>query len=394
MDIRYKIAFLILAFVFISFPFSPIVNFGGAIFALLVLSPVLPKFIRVLLAIQALWSLIFIFGSRLYLDELEHDLQHYYFIYQTLQEGNLSALFYFAGGLEVGWPLLFYMIGLLFPDLAAIDVAIANSFVCSLLFLLWLECYGLKDFRSTDRAAVVGVSILFLSMTTFGYLERQAIATALLLFMISVQRLSHKIIFLVLASLFHITSLPLGIVLYILIIHTNRLKSIHILLLFVMLLVVRFLFFDLIWFLSGFATFDGLNKFGLYTREGGDYFFIASVRLFVLLLLLMIPLWLYKKTIRKEWHNVIFFFLCIYFAFIGVPLVSERVGFIFLYIYGFLLCLITFRQGALKGVVGVFAIFYLFLFILEKLNLIAITIDPFWSRYPVISPNPFYFLSV
>ena len=69
---------------FLFLPFSPMISFLLSVFALLFYSPFMSKYNRFLLSIIGFFSLVYIFGSRSYIGELQADLTAYYNIYYSI----------------------------------------------------------------------------------------------------------------------------------------------------------------------------------------------------------------------------------------------------------------------------------------------------------------------
>ena len=133
----------------------------------------------------------------------------------------------------------------------------------------------------------------------------------------------------------------------------------------------------------------GISKFLFYAEKIG--FNIISYRFLVLLFLLLLANLLYIKDNSSKWKTPIIVLCLLHFIFLGVPMLAERINFIFLFLYGYFLFITLYKK--LFKVLVIALIIYSFYFTLEKVNIITMPIDAFWSRYPVFSFEPFYYLN-
>lgn len=369
-------------------PFFPLGAFWFAILALLVEGNLLNKLFRRYLGGVAFISLIIIIASRNYTDELNNDLSIYYNVYILLSAKVNSAIFVFGNGYEIGWPLLYYGVSLIFDNVTPIELAIINTSLCAFLVFIWIERYGLKNLLIDEKSIVLACAILLMSVQTFGYLQRQALSVCILLFSISNIGRKRCYVYLILSSLFHLSSLPIGI-LYIILtkLKTNNKTLIVFLVLTIIFKLTYVVFFN-------FISMTGLDIPGLYKIQ---YFIeranantITSMRFALLIFPLLILAFFMKGSILlHKWRNVIIISCVLYIAFLGIPLAPERINFILLILYGYFLYL---TLANYKRVVIIIGLAYSILFLLEKTNLIGSYDNLFWVRYPLINFTPFYYL--
>ena len=393
MNIHYQVYSLSLAlcvFSLLFIPFSPLISFSLSIFTLLVTSKHLISYLRHCLIINSMISMIFIVASRSYIDELNHDLGHYYLVYQGLSQGYYSEIFGFGGGLEIGWPLVFLGVSRIFPALNAIDVAIINTSLCMVLLYLWINKYAIKIADYRDAGVVAALIILFASVQTFGYLQRQALATVILLFAISTSGFKSGALIIV-ATIFHLTSLPIGLLFLCIKKWSHKIKIQHVIITLGIIILIKFNFIFIINYIALIGDgFPGSNKLNFYLINASE-FALTSKRFAILIFPMIVSILLLWNRIPKSHFKIIAIFSCLsYMAFLGIPLGPERVNFILLFIYGFFVYMYIY--SFFPHITMFFIMIYGVFFIAEKLNFFGTAMDPFWSRYPYISCEPFYFL--
>ena len=98
----------------------------------------------------------------------------------------------------------------------------------------------------------------------------------------------------------------------------------------IIIVLLRFLFDSIIMLLFkvGFAK-------ALFYLEMIDSTSIASVRFLILIFLLLITNLIFFKDKSSKWKAPITILSFFYIAFLGIPLFSERISFVFLYLYEF-----------------------------------------------------------
>lgn len=367
--------------------FFPLGAFFLAVGSLILLSSSIPTLFRYFLGLIALFTLLVIIGSRTYIDELEHDLAHYFAVYQSLHTGNYNEIWGFGDGIEIGWPLIYLIQGKLFSQFNnPIHLSLFNTGLCLLLLFLWVESKLLLTVVKRDRSLVLGLIILFLLVTTLGYLQRQALAIVIALFALTASNKKRTILFTILAGLFHISAVP-TIITYRYLLKKKISRSVF-LIIAVGLLGFRFLFMDIIiLILSSGIDFPGIHKLHYYFVTQGT-FMIASLRFAVLELGLIAILLIRWKYICSPWKNVAAFTAICYLALLGLPLLSERLNFIVLVLYGFFFY-IALESSSRKSFNVLFCkgigLLYLVLFCIERSGLFIDVLDPYWQRYEQIS---------
>ncbi len=371
------------------FPFSPLLCFLLTIFILIFYTPFISNLYRRALFFVGMLSLTYIFGSRSYVDELGADLTIYYNAFNIIKNNNnfLEIIFdfkIFGNGLEVGLICLYKLYSILFNSVTPIDLSVYNIIVSGIGLIIWYEIYGIKNIPPTYRAVCVAFILSFLSVSTFGYLQRQSLATVFILFALEMTKKRYIILFTILATFCHLTSFPIIMIWKFFL---NKKLTISLFMKSAIVIVLlRFLFDSIIMLLfkAGFAK-------AVFYLDVIDSTTIASVRFLILIFLLLITNLIFFKDKGSKWKAPITILSFFYIAFLGIPLFSERISFIFLYLYGYFLFVTLYRQ-LFKPLI-LLLIIYSFYFTLEKVNIIAMPMDAFWLRYPIFSFEPFYYLN-
>ncbi|MDO4729483.1 MAG: EpsG family protein [Bacteroidota bacterium] len=372
---------------FLLFPFSPLATFLLCTLVLLFYSPFLFSYIRIVLSFLGIISLIYIFGSREYIDELGADLTAYYNAFLIIKERHLNEVLFsfpiFGGGAEFGIVVLYKLYTFFSSNITAIELSIYNTIICSIGLLIWYECFGIKRIPEEHRGICMAFILIFISVTTFGYLQRQAIATVFILFVLEMKKRKYVVLFTVIACIFHLTSLFVILIWRFLL--EKKLTVKFILICLISMLFVRMSFSALILLLSPL----GINKI-MYYVEVLNSFHIISYRFLILLFLLLLMNIIFFKEHSSQWKTPVVVLCMFHVIFTGVPMLSERINFIFLYLYGYFLFVTLYKR--MSKTLFVLLMVYAFYFTLEKTNIIKLPIDAYWSRYPVFSFEPFYYI--
>lgn len=185
----------------------PVAAFALATLLLINLTSRTPRYARLMLAAVAAIALAMMTGARPLDPNSSNDIDGYFDIYKELMAGDLSYLINFGGGLEVALPLLLWLWGLVLPPLTINGLMFCLALTSSLLVMVWVEktFYGVQCLR---RPALIGVCLLMLNLYFSTQLSRQFLSLIVLLFAFSAQGRVRQLIFVVLASAFHLTAVP------------------------------------------------------------------------------------------------------------------------------------------------------------------------------------------
>ncbi|MFW1741873.1 EpsG family protein [Acinetobacter johnsonii] len=378
-----KIVILWILFLFLTFPFSPFVFFIATVFTLIFLPLHDYPFLRPLLLIFGAFSQLFIFYSIDFSASTIIDYRVYSEANEIIKSMSLSEVFYEPFGIEFGWGLIYWILNKIGIEINGVSVSYYNSIICIMLFITWFEKYGLKDIDKKYHGLVSASTLIFLSFFTITFLQRQAISVAILLFAISNQNNRKFYFFLLISSLFHITSLIVGI-LYKYISKINFTPR-RIFYFMVCILIFRLFFRQVILFLDQFSFLTYKTSFYLSLTS----FEIVSFRLALYSVMLFVIVLIFGKNINSQFKNIIYFTSICSVSLLGINLASERLNFILIYLYGYFLFLILYRKHL--NLLIFLNVIFLIIFAIEKSSLINETANH-WVLYPPLSNVPFYFL--
>lgn len=378
--------FFILIAIIGFFPYSPFLSFLFCIFFLLFLYNADEIFLNVLIFLITILNFLIINNSRAFVEELQLDLGVYYDVFIAIQKYGLSNVeILFGGGWEIGWPIVFNFLSVF--NLSPYDIVFINNFITMFLCLIWLQLYGFKYIEKSYRGILFVSFILFFSIATTNFLQRQALSTGILLFAVSNVKQTKKYIFIVLfASFFHLSAILIGGLYYLF--SKIKVNFKNFILIFFGILFFRLFFYFIINFFVSVPALSFLAvKFGYYSDV---QFQIASLRFPIIIFPLFVYLF-YKDPFNDEvLRRIIFYSCCLYYVLLGIPLLSERINFLILMMYGFYLFL------CLKKDVKFFyflIVFYFIYFVLDK-GLLASGINEYWIRYDFLCSAPFCYLSL
>lgn len=378
-----KIVIPWILFLFLTFPFSPFVFFIATVFTLIFLPLHDYPFLRPLLLIFGAFSQLFIFYSIDFSASTIIDYRVYSEANEIIKSMSLSEVFYEPFGIEFGWGLIYWILNKIGIEINGVSVSYYNSIICIMLFITWFEKYGLKDIDKKYHGLVSASTLIFLSFFTITFLQRQAISVAILLFAISNQNNRKFYFFLLISSLFHITSLIVGI-LYKYISKINFTPR-RIFYFMVCILIFRLFFRQVILFLDQFSFLTYKTSFYLSLTS----FEIVSFRLALYSVMLFVIVLIFGKNINSQFKNIIYFTSICSVSLLGINLASERLNFILIYLYGYFLFLILYRKHL--NLLIFLNVIFLIIFAIEKSSLINETANH-WVLYPPLSNVPFYFL--
>lgn len=384
-NIRLNTSLLVffLVIVFFLIMFSPFILFCALIFILLFFPFNVIGELRLLISLICYYCLFFIFFSKDYSYASAPDYLIYFQASSILKQSNFNEIFLLFPG-EIGWPIIYWFINKIGFNTESINnVSFYNTLISLVIFVFWFELHALKLVDKKYQSIVTATNILFISFITLGFLQRQAISVAILLFAISNYNNKKFYIYLFLSSIFHNTSLIVGL-LYKFLIKIN-LTKLKIFFIFLLLLFVRVFFLEFIYFFDSIGIFPGKSEF----YSGLNEFKVVSFRIAMYgLLLFFFTIFLYRN-IDNYMKNIIIFSSITFICFLGVNLVSERFNFIFLYCLGFFLSILLIPKYI--KVLLIIDLIVLLLFVFEKFGFVNGDFM-FWELYDWIGNKPFYYL--
>lgn len=387
----YLLICLYFSILIISSLFSPLICFIMGMLTLFLLSPFMKiGLIRVFTVSLVVLQLLVIFGSRNYYDELSSDLNIYYGVYHIVNNDIKSGLSFFGGGLEIGWSLLYWVVGRLLT-LEPIQLALVNSIISFFLIFIWMEKIVIPNVNINERGIIYFFFLLFVNFIMFGFLQRQSLTLGFMLFALTAKKTRTLVSLVFISSLIHLSSIPIGIMIYL----TRRMDFTpkRIILLIIILIILRLTIVPILITIMSILSFDIVShKLQGFSENG---FNISTLRYFILYLCLLPFLFKERKfdTINEKYiYNYAVVSTIAIVAFVGVALFADRIFMGALVIYGIFYYKYVYLNNKMIGLL--LAVIYLFLFILEKNNLVGSLAlgDAFWSRYNYWGEDIFYYL--
>ncbi|WP_336140106.1 EpsG family protein [Acinetobacter ursingii] len=377
-----KIFFIIA--IALTLPFFPLLSFIFCFIYLLFLYNSDDLLLNVTVFLISIFNFLVINNSRGFVEELQLDLGIYYDVFLDIQRYGLSQVeILFGGGWEVGWPIIFDILS--FFHLSPYDIVFINNFLAMSLCLAWLYCYGFKYIDKSYKGVLFASFILFFSIATTSFLQRQALSTGILLFAVSnIKQPKKYILIVLLASFFHLSAILIGGLYYLF--SKIKVNFRNFLLFFFGVLFFRLFFYFIIKILVSIPALSFLAiKFGYYADVE---FQIASLRFPIIIFPLLVYLF-YRNPFNDEiLRRVVFYSCCSYYVLLGIPLLSERINFLILMMYGFYVFM-CFKKDI--RFYYVLIILYFIYFILDK-GWLANGIYSYWVRYDFLNLTPFYYL--
>lgn len=249
----------------------------------------------------------------------------YYPVFASIVNGNWSALFSYGKGLEIGLPFVWYVISIFRPEAGASELIFWAVLLSTGGFLLWLEKYGLTAFQNHQKAMVVGVSLLLCSYFLASQLTRQFFSSVILLFAISEKRILFKSFFLFLATLFHLTAIPI----YLFVLLAKK-RSLAITLFFPAGVIFVLCLNSFIQFVLAHQYVPGFEK-ALYILINAEPFNSADInagKYFALVCIVVLSIFLIRRNRENsevhQWRSVLLTTGFLYCAFLLIPQFSLR----------------------------------------------------------------------
>ncbi|WP_230078669.1 EpsG family protein [Vibrio cholerae] len=380
--------------------FSPILSYLFSILFLILFNNKLSKvnLLRWGYVLVVAYSLLLIYSSRSFENELISDLSRYFYEYTKMVKMDIDEYIIFGDGLELGYHVLYTAVAYFLPNIKPIDLAICNVVITLALFYIWIENYlFINDEYKNDKAIICALIFIFFAFVSMGYLQRQALSIVFLLYALSTKRFASFLIFASLSTVFHLTSLPL-IILYKLLarIKLSFSRMLVFLIVFVLaFLLIRYYFYGLISLVMGSGlSIPGIHKLNFYSEFN---FSLLSVKNLVLNLLLLSILVLNWSRVDLFWRNIILFSMLTYFVFLGVPLLSERINFILFFLFGFFFYLVSIKASNNMLNRRIYISFILLYFSLDcfKSVVMATTSEyEYWNAFDFIGYYPFYYFDL
>ncbi|CAN5789501.1 hypothetical protein BH11GEM2_BH11GEM2_07160 [soil metagenome] len=322
--------------------FAPMLAFyGGVLFLLLCSTRLNRRTVR--------WiSLICAFGisvsmaSRKTFGEAD-DFTNYYKVYLDVLATGSKALGVF--GNEVGLPLFYRILavpGIRNPVLPLFAVAMLSS----VLLVIWLDRHGSRLFPPERYGSVVAVTLLFCGFLMSTQVTRQFLSSCFLLFAISNPR-GRGLMWLLVATLFHQTALPLFVLIKVAV--RYRWRFLIATAIFTLVILVYFqaiVRLGLSVNLNAFAVGAKLLYYAGYYADTGTQSASAALTELRVVTMICVAAALCSKYMPRGWAPLILGVGVLYIIFLPFPMMSFRLFLLFgVVITGYLISFLSYRVG-------------------------------------------------
>lgn len=379
----------ILSVTIIALMFSPMLAWLFAFLALSMGTATLTAENRKLYSVIAAFASALIAGSRQVFISPFDDFKNYYALYLQFFHNNFSNFFEYHH-IEIAYPVLIFLVSrlpLLFSPNLLIFFLVFFSYI---IFIIWIESYGLNHIDEEKKALVVAFSLIFVNFVIASQLVRQFISSMFLLFAFSVPNIK-RYFYLIVAALFHLSALPIYL-LYLFSIKKPKLTAI------VVFIAAAVFVIDFQYFINLFVNIKmpifGAGFYIAHKQYGFLSYYHNIKRTAAIILLLMLFLFFGKSASAKQWKYFTFNMIILYFLFYTIPLASLRttliIGSILL---GYLISMLILPKFPKL-------IFYIFIAavifrLYEILIILPHSANGFalWKAYGFISKYPFYYFA-
>lgn len=325
--------FLVACFSLIICFISPLLAWIIAMLILAVGSSVLNRSNRRILGFTVIFAGSLTIASRQVFESTSDDLIQYYAVYQYLSGGgDVTAIVCFGDGFEIGLPLLFLALSFFFPKAEPSLVIFFVSFICGLLFLSWLEKYGMKEVEPAKRSLCLATALIFFSFFMTSQLTRMMIAMLLVLYALYEKNILISALFVVMGTAFHLTALPI----YILCKMSFKYPVITFLMVSITALIfVRSFSSILSLYSEGSLDYIGTGKLAYYPPMNKSFakadlytkgfakadLSVLKYFVFLIIIYVLIPV---RDNVKAKWKYFVLTFSAIYFVFLPLPGTSLR----------------------------------------------------------------------
>ncbi len=309
---------------------SPLFAYAFILLYFLFLSKYIPNFFRVSNAFILIFSMALIAASRAYFETESDDFIRYYDIYYGLLHGNYALLFTFGNGFEIGLPCFYLILGAFTQVENPVFVLFCETFFILIFYYIWIEKKVIPYLDHSQITILLVSALFFFSITLATQLPRQMLSMVFLLYALSSTLKKNRLLFLILATLTHLSALPIYLM-----IKFVRYKPKTA---FVCILggSIIFLYYSSIIINTiNLYSPDIINRLNYYlvqldTTKQSSSLMKMNIRALSSLVLIFLGSFLIRSTtIVNQYKNTLLLFIVLYVILISFPLASFRLTLIF-----------------------------------------------------------------
>ena len=315
------------------------------------------------------------------------DFARYYYFYLKIFNGETTILDFDEFGTFEPGLLVYFKFLSIFPQMSYQEYSFVTSIVFYLIFLNWIIRYGISKKNRRFAGFIIAISLILIPNALILQLTRQAFSILFILYAISSQRTNLVLLNLIIATLFHLSAVPM----FLIILFIRRFKFIGLLLstlLMIMLNTYLSSYIEDLSFIPKISSFQDLDRFdGAGVNFGGLLWIILMYVYGVLALLSRNSFNDFLNSLKNIGGiYAIIFFTLFYLIFFEIPLVSTRVTLLyFSLLLGYLFSMITVSSDFKKFDFAILSVFAFY--VLEKY-----LSNSFWQSFEFMNWFPGYFL--
>jgi hypothetical protein len=320
------------------------------------------------------------------------DIQNYYEIFTLIHDGTFRIDFFGTAYPEIVTTFFFKVLSFFFGYITPSGLMFFSSLSSSLLFLFWIEKYGLVSIKRENRALCVACTLTFFSFMLSTQAIRQMLAITLVLNALFTKRKRYQFIIMVLAVFTHSSALPL----FVMTKGFFKWPFKTIVVIISMLGFSALSYINLISKLPFVSEFPFINK--LHYFRSFDLT-LTNINLKTLLLFLIILVFYFSSFYNSasnssnRWRDFCIGYTLLYFSLFPFHNMSERVALPLVgFLTGYVLFLSVGRLSIfLQGVLPIFALW--------RLCSLTIIYHPFehalplWHFFSYVGYIPFYYFT-
>lgn len=385
-----------LLFIFLSVVVGLFFPVAGRFFVVIILLSSLSdqKGLRISSGILLAFFSAIIISSRAMGETPSDDFFYYYYsVYMDYarNSNDIERLFVFGDGLEVGLGILFFLIELVFGEVSPSLLVFIIVFLIYIFLLVVSEKYLLASISNKDKGLALALIFVFSSMVMASQVVRQFLSSIFVVAAFCAVTPKGKILFTLIAASFHLTSLPILLLME----GARKYPARTFMIIGVFGILIAFKLDQIYYFLSDLTQGDGSvgsSKLSYYDDKIGlsdnSSLLLVLNKALIALLFMLLSL---KTAIALGFGRVFLAFIFVFIVFLPVPLASLRFTLVLNAVYfGYFVYILT----PIKYVLLLRFLFLAYVLYGSFSLLRSDPLDPFrlWAVFPSYSSSPFYFL--
>lgn len=389
---------LVISLIFFFTAFSPLIGFLFCI-SLLVCGFANNIIIRIPIVLCTIFNISYIGASKKFMGyDVDDDFGNIYLpAFNYISEGG--SIFYkeFSGGVEFLFPLIMKLFSIFFGSISPVTLLALYSFLILFIFYIWLEKYGSIGLSDENKALLIALFLTFISSSIYLHIMRQSLGSVILLFSLSSfinKKYFTSIIFLLIASVAHLSSLFIFILYLILLIGNDKYKKIILLISVIFLIIFPFIITSIVGSgILGAGTYKAEYYYNILSEIELSKLGISSIMLSIGILGLF-----FFKDNEKNIKDLLYYLLIINLILSPLDQLPLRIMNLAFLLTGFFLFFSTYKIKDGKKIIFslliiakcILMVNYYDAYSLQGLQMPSY--QTLWYSYPWADDEPFYYL--